>query len=199
MNRRRDRRRAIGRLFALILLAFGATVAGSGTSAAQQSGEAAPETVALDAFFGHWRGQGVAEGENEMFLSMSARDIDVTIRPHDDAFTVAWTTVIRAGSPDDPEIRRNSATLFFEPTDRENVWEAEGSENPLDDGAPLSWARLEGATLTVYQLVISERGGYDLTSYARTLEEDRMILVFTRLQDGAPVRSVRGRLTREAE
>jgi hypothetical protein len=189
------RRRFVGLIAAVPGILAG--VSSPGPAAAQgDDAAAAQETVAIDAFFGHWQGQGVAEGENDMFLSMSARDLDVTIRPHNDAFTVNWTTVIRAGSPDDPQIRRNSATLFFETTDRPNVWEAESSENPLDDGGTLSWARLEGATLTLYQLTLSDRGGYELTSYARTLEEDRMILVFTRLLDGAPVRSVRGRLSR---
>jgi len=190
-------RRRLGRLAAAIA-AVGLVAAIATAPAAAQDDAETVETVPLERFFGSWAGEGVSEGEDEMFLSLSAQDLDVTIGDAGDGFRVEWTTVFRTGSPDDPQIRRRSATLTFEPTDREGVWEAESSENPLEGGT-LSWARLEGATLSVYQLVLNDAGGYDLTSYARTLDGEAMALVFTRLRDGAPIRHVRGRLTRTGE
>ncbi|MEE8270699.1 MAG: hypothetical protein V3R98_03060 [Alphaproteobacteria bacterium] len=159
----------------------------------------AAEDLPLGAFFGTWQGHGVAENADSLYFAITTRDLDVVIKPDGDGFEITWTTVIRSGGdPNDPDVRRREATLEFRATDRPAVFEAESSGNPLE-GDVLSWARITENTLTVYQMVLNDGGGYDLTSYDRTISDLGMELVFRRLRDGDAVRSVTGRLIKTAD
>ena len=62
----------------------------------------------------------------------------------------------------------------------------------------MSWARVHGRTLSIYELTLNEHGGYELTSYDRMLTDLGMELVFQRIRDGEVVRVVRGRLVKVA-
>lgn len=169
-----------------------------GTALAQTETPESPEpTVAISDFVGNWQGMGVLETEDSLFFAMNRRDLDVTIDGDDRRFTVEWTTVRRSGDdPDAPEIRRESASLTFSSADHPHVYEASSSESPLDGGT-MSWARLHGQTLSVYQMAITEGGGYAVSTYDRTLlDGGDMALRFVRLEDGEPVREVNGQLSR---
>ncbi|MEQ8968418.1 MAG: hypothetical protein RID91_21545 [Azospirillaceae bacterium] len=190
---------------ALLLVALAGGHAGVAPARAQGDDGAAgsetevEETVPLDAFFGVWRGTGISEDKDQLFFSMSDRDMDVDIFGLGEGFRVRWTTVIRSGDPDSPDRRRRSAELSFEPVDRPGLYRATTGGSPLD-GEILSWARLHGRTLSVYQMMLNEEGGFDIAHYDRTLEGgDRMALVFRRLRDGQEIRAVRGTLTREGD
>lgn len=160
------------------------------------AGAATAQEVGLPAFFGRWEGTGIAEDPDNLFFSMTARDLDVRIEPVGDGFTVAWTTLIRVGDDTaNPEIRRREASLTFGPRSPMGFYPSLGSSDPLTGGV-MSWARLEGRTLTVHQMVMTEGGGYALTSYARTLAAPGMDLVFRRDQDGEITRTVRARLVK---
>jgi len=174
-----------------------ASAQGDGPQA--QTDAEAVETLPVEAFFGVWRGTGISEDKDQLFFSMSDRDMDVDIFGLGDGFRVRWTTVIRSGDPDAPEVRRRSAELSFEPTDRAGLFRAAGSGNPLEGGT-MSWARLHARTLSVYQMTLNQQGGFDIAHYDRTLEDDAtMSLVFRRLRDGEAIRAVRGSLTREGD
>lgn len=183
------------RHWVLVLLAFAVILVGPARAQDPQENEEEP-TVTIADFEGTWQGMGVLETEDSLFFAMNRRDLDVSVSGDEDRFTVEWTTITRSGeNPDDPDIRRESASLTFSPADHPHVYEASSSGNPLD-GDPMSWARLHGQTLSVYQMVITEGGGYSVSTYDRTLMDGGMLLRFVRLQDGQPVREVNGQLTR---
>lgn len=150
--------------------------------------------VPISAFFGTWQGSGVAENADSLYFAMTTRDFDVVVAPDGDGFTITWTTIIRSGGdPNNPDIRRRQATLTFEPADRAGMFEATDSGNPVD-GEVLSWARIVDNTLSVHQMTLNENGGFELTTYDRTLTGLGMELDFRRIRDGEEVRKVTGRL-----
>ena len=161
--------------------------------------EAAP-TVPLDAFFGSWAGTGVAEDEDPAFFALMARDLDVQIAPVEGGFRLSWQTLIRSGDDTaDPEQRLRATSLVFKPTERPNLFAAETNSDLLAGGT-VSWARLHGQTLSVYQTTLNAGGGHELLIFDRSFEDpenpDRLTVVFRRLTDGDVVRVVRGRLDR---
>ena len=156
----------------------------------------AQETVPLAAFSGVWEGNAIAENADSLYFDVTTRDMNVEIRPEGFGFRIVWTAVLRqGGDPENPNVYRRSAELVFQPAGRADLFEAESSGNPLV-GEVKSWARLHGRTLSVYELALNEQGGYELTSYDRTLTGTGMELVFQRLRDGEAVRTVTGRLVK---
>ena len=158
----------------------------------------AQEPVSHDAFYGTWQGTGIAENADSLFFAVTARDLDVVVEPVGNGFEIEWTAVIRGGGdPNNPDVRRRSSSLVFQPSGRPTVYIAEGSGDPLTGGS-MSWARVHGRTLSVYELTLNDEGGYELTSYDRTLTDLGMELIFQRIRDGEVVRVVRGRLVKVA-
>ncbi len=148
----------------------------------------------VSAFYGTWQGSGVAENADSLFFAMTTRDFDVVIEEASDGFTVTWTTVIRSGGdPNNPDIRRRQSSLTFEPADRPGVYESTDSGDPLEGGV-LSWARVRENTLSIHQMTLNDSGGFELTTYDRTITDVGMELSFRRLRDGEQVRTVTGRL-----
>lgn len=156
------------------------------------------DSVPIEAFAGSWEGTAVAENADSLYFGVTTRDMNIEIEPVNGGFRLFWTALLRqGGDPEDPDVYRRSAELVFRPAGEPNLFEAESSGNPLN-GEVLSWARLHGRTLSVYQLTLNDEGGYELTSYDRTLTGNGMELVFKRLRDGEPVRTVTGRLVKTA-
>lgn len=178
--------RAIFR-FALVILVM--TGAGSVRAA----------DLPIDAFYGHWSGGGVAESPDSLYFDMSARDFDVRIAPSGAGFLVAWTTILRkGGTPENPEFIKRSTELVFSPGSRPGIYEAAPAGNLLA-GEPVSWARIEGSTLTTYTMVVADDGTYTVSSYARTVSAGGMDLVFTAIREGSPVRVVKGKLVKDSD
>ncbi len=158
--------------------------------------QAAAVNLPFKAFFGTYGGTGISRTDADAFFGLTVRDLDVTIQPAKNGFTIVWTTVTREhGEPDNPRVKRSSSALTFAKTKRASIFRATTSKDPLS-GAPYSWARIDGQTLTVYQMVIADNGTYAMHVYDRTLTGSGMELKFTRVVDGQPVRSVSGKLTR---
>ncbi len=158
----------------------------------------AQSTVSINAFYGKWSGSAISESNISVNFRLTARDMDVEVRPSGDGFTVLWTTVLRQrGNPNDPTPERRSTELRFEPTDKPNVWRAVGSTDPLVDER-FAWARIAKQTLTVHLMVIRDDGGYDLQVYDRTLKPTGMDLEFTAFRDGTARRTAKGRLVKVA-
>ena len=105
----------------------------------------------------------------------TARDLDVTIKPKDGGFDIAWTTITH-GTTRGQRIVRKSETVAFVATERPNVFRAATPVEPLS-GTPYYWARIAGRTLTVYALLIGANGAYELTSWTRTLNPNGMDLI----------------------
>lgn len=160
-------------------------------------GAAHAQSIGVEAFYGRWEGSGIAEDPDNLFLSMTARDLDVRVEPvTGGGFTVTWTTLIRVGANTaNPEIRRREASLTFGPRAPMGFYPALNSSDPLTGGV-MSWARIEGQTLSVHQMVMIDEGGYALTSYDRTLAAPGMELFFQRQENGEITRTVRARLVK---
>jgi len=157
-------------------------------------------TADYESFYGVYAGRGVANTAGEL----SDRDLSVEIGPaqEGDGFTVAWTTA--ATSPDDGAIQRKAYRVRFIPTQRKGVYSSAmrmnmfGRPVPLDpmNGDPYVWAVIEGDTLKVYALLITDGFGYEMQVYARTLIKDGLEVTFSRVRDGERLRDVHAKLVR---
>ena len=153
----------------------------------------------IEAFFGNFRGNGIAENSDSLYFGVTVRDFDVAIGPSSKGFDVKWTAVIRGGGdPAKPNVRRKTLSLSFSPTNRPGVFKVENAADPLD-GEQFAWARLEDQTFTIYMLTIREDGGYEIQSYPRTLTRQGMDLIYARVRDGDKVRTVKGKLVKYAQ
>ena len=151
----------------------------------------------ISAFYGTYAGGTIRRGP----ASASPRDLQVAIHPTDGGFNVAWQTAIHEQMGD---VRQKAYSINFRPTERPGVFSSQmrankfGNMVPLDPfkGDPFIWARLSGDTLTVYALHITDKGGYDMQVYDRTLTADGMNVHFTRLREGQPATDIEGSLRR---
>lgn len=160
---------------------------------------AAAADLPIKAFYGTYSGSGIANSKDSLYFGITMRDLDVTIAPTDTGFRVDWTTVLRqGGSPDKPNVRRNSASISFVPSDHPQRFDAVDRGEPVSENG-YAWARIEDRTLTVYVLRVGESGSYNLQSYARTISGSGMDLKFTRIRDGEPLRSVTGKLIKQSD
>lgn len=149
-----------------------------------------------EAFYGTFSGGGVSSNKDSLYFAITSRDLDVVIRPAGAGFSVEWTTVIRrGGDPKKPDVRRRSTSRTFQPAGRPGLWRCTDSGDALA-GEQLCWARIHGNTLTVYEMTVLRDGRYSIQKYDRTLSGSGMELVFTRIRDGEPVRTVKGRLVK---
>ncbi|MFO0998184.1 MAG: hypothetical protein U1F33_15995 [Alphaproteobacteria bacterium] len=152
----------------------------------------------LKAFYGKYTGSGVANSEDSLYFGVTVRDTDVEIRPTADGFRVNWTTVLhQGGDPAKPDIRKRSSTTDFVYGARPNLFLGKSHGDPLVSGET-SWARISGNSLIIYIFTINEEGLYDVQTYVRTLTGAGMDLVFSRVRDGEPTRTVKAKLTRQS-
>lgn len=154
--------------------------------------------LSIKAFFGLWRGNAVSESEISSNFRVTARDLDVEVRPfQDDGFSLRWATLQRqAGSPDKPaEVLKQTLVNFRPDPGRPGVWISAGEEDPLV-GEPLYWSRIDGQTLVTFIFGLDNRGIAELQVYRRTLTGNGMELEFARSVDGQAIRGARGRLTK---
>jgi hypothetical protein len=157
------------------------------------------QTVGPAAFYGVFSGGGLAENEDSLYFGVTARDLDVTIRPDGAGFSVSWTTVIRqGGDPKNPNVRRRTTVKSFQPIPgRPNVFRAADSGDPVA-GQESVWARIHGSTLTVYLMSVDPGGSYEMQRYDRTVGVGGMQLVYTSEKDGEKLRKVTGRMVKQA-
>jgi len=168
------------------------------------AGSAHAEVV--EKFFGNYVGSGnaiVTDADRR-----EIRDLDVTLeRYKNKGFTLNWITVIRDenGGRTGTDVKRREVTENFVPVeDKENVFvlSPEGGlfqkselPNPLH-GDAVRWAAIDGDTMTVYSLAISETGGAELQVYRRALTDKGMTISFKRLQDDEVMVRMSGDLVR---
>jgi hypothetical protein len=174
----------------LAALAFALLLTTAGGARAQSAG--------IAEFFGEWRGSGVSQSNVSLNFKVTARDLDVAIRPEGEGFAVRWTTVLRQkGDPGAPTAERKSSEIHFVPAGKPNVWRGRDFADPMGSNG-YAWARIEKQTLVLHVLSVRDDGGYEMQIYERTLEGTGMRLKFTSHRDGDPVRSVKGRLIKVA-
>jgi len=183
------------RLFAILA----AAVVLFAASAEAQAPRRAPAPVNISAFYGEWRGSGISENSVSTNFRLTARDLDVSVKPDGEGFVVSWTTVQRqSGDPSNPTAERKVTTIRFVPSGRAGIWKEVDARDPIASER-YAWAAIHGQTLTVQSLAIRDDGGYDMQVYDRTLEPTGMKLDFTAFSDGAQRRTARGRLVKVAQ
>lgn len=161
-----------------------------------------PSAMAQDfsPFLGHWKGSGISETEDSIYFAVTVRDMDVVIeKVSETSFRLSWTTITReSGDPDNPDVKKRSATLVFNATDKPGVYRTEESGDPLKS-EPVWWSRVEGDSLFTYMLRIREDGTWQVQKYTRAVSGQGMTLTYQRITDGTSERQVRGRLVKHAE
>ena len=161
---------------------------------------ASADSPPFERFFGRFEGEAVVDARGRM----STRTTSVEIRPVDRGFTVKWVTVVP--KPEGKEAQK-AYSVKFKPTKREGIYVSAvrkdlfGKAVPNDPlkGEPFSWAKISGDKLTVYTLMITDSGEYEMQTNERTLTPDGIDLQFSRVRDGELVLTVTGRLGRVRE
>lgn len=153
----------------------------------------------IDAFLGNYVGKATEIRSED---GEAGRDLSVSITKGDDGrtFVIEWGTVIWKTS-DRPVQQRYKIT--FIPSERNNIFAAAmrkdmfGKYVPLDPmkGDPYFWARIAGNTLSVYYILVTDEGGYEMQVYHRTLTEPgKMKVEFRRIRDGVALRTITAEL-----
>ena len=180
-----------------ILVATGLAVASAG---------AAAEDPTIEDFAGDWRGAELRVSGAAEDLKPSPADLDVQVVAADAGFQMSWTVFRRA---EGGTFESQKIDASFAPTERPGVFAFEpgssslltrlfadpATANPLE-GEALLWARLAGATLTVYSLAIDTDGSFDLDRYARTLTDQGMTARYDHRIENDLILTVEGRLER---
>lgn len=152
----------------------------------------------LNRFEGSYEGSAEVQAADGTLIP---RDMSVDIAETRRGFEVRWTSVTYRP---DGRVSEKSYTVEFVPTERSAVYSAAqqrnvfGHEVQLDPmkGEPYVWARIIDDTLTVYSLYVSEKGGYILQQYDRTLVDGGLQLRFQSISNGEIQRAVKTFLTR---
>ncbi|MCV3271990.1 hypothetical protein [Roseobacter sinensis] len=127
--------------------------------------------------------------------STQDRDMSVTISETKQGFVVSWTT---STFRPDGSTKQKSYKVEFVPSDRGDVYASAmkrnvfGHDVQLDPmkGEPYVWSRIEGDTLSVYSLFVSEDGGYEIQQFNRTLAEGGLELDYKSVRNGEIQRTV---------
>ena len=150
-----------------------------------------------DIFIGEYEGIYISDRGKEF-----NRDLSVQITAVDDGFNVAWkTTTFKKDKP-----KEKSYSIDFIKTDREHIYEAAqkknlfGGRDPLDpmQGDPYFWARIEDNKLTVFAMIVTDNGGYEMQTFDRVLQENKNLqLRYHRVRDGEALRTIEAELIRK--
>ena len=165
----------------------------AGVMLAASAADAADAPVS--AFYGEYIGTAIAETKMPSKVTVTARDLDTTIKAAGEGFEISWATVEYKMQPGKVTSNRATASISFLPTARKNIFKSAKPSDPTGD-EPLYWARISGQTLTVFAVTVNDKGDQDVSSWARTLNGNRMDLVFRRSVAGEPLRSVKGSLSK---
>lgn len=149
----------------------------------------------IEDFFGTYVGRSIST----IGAGLSTRDLNVVIKKHKKGFTLDWATVTRKA---DGKVKSKSYSINFRASKRPGIYASAmrnnvfGGSVPLDplEGDPYVWAALEGDTLTVHALIITDEGGYEMQIYSRTLTEEGLFLKFSRNRDGVQQKFITGTL-----
>ena len=131
-----------------------------------------------------------------------SRDLSVEITETKDGFNVSWkTTTFKNNEP-----KTKSYSIDFIESEREHIYKAAqkknvfGGREPLDPlkGDAYAWARVDGPKLTIYALIITGDGGYEMQTYDRILLDDNNLhLKFSRVREGQTLKTIDTKLYRQ--
>ena len=154
----------------------------------------------IDDFYGTYVGRSVSGDDG----AVKERDINVEIKEIKRGFNISWSTVTHRK---DGDSKRKSYSIDFQRTNRDNIFQSGmrkdvfGGKRPNDPmkGDPYVWSRIKGDTLSVYALIVTDDGTYDMQAYHRTLTDEGMSLRFSRTMEGEPKKVLTGELKRFKE
>lgn len=153
----------------------------------------AEDAAGIKAFYGQYKGEGVAKNRDNLDFSRSMRELDTIIEPDGaNGFAVKWTTVIRDGDTG----RKIDNSFRFVPTAKANVFKSVDSGDPIEKGH-YAWARVDGRMLVVNVIEVGSEGQGRWQVYERRLTGDGMELTFRRLDPSGALRIVSGKLKRQ--
>jgi len=154
-------------------------------------------THTIEPFFGDYIGEATFTDEGIEYK----RDLGVSISKTKKGFRVVWKTTTHKPNGGG---KTKTYDIDFIPTKRDNVYSSAmktnvfGGRTALDplEGDPYVWARITDDTLTVFALIVTEEGGYEMQVYDRTLAPDGLDLKFSRNRNGKNLRLIEARLKR---
>ena len=160
-----------------------------------------PAWVKAEELFDPFLGKYTGHAEIAIDGAQNRRDLGVTIARSKDGFSVSWTTTTIKPSG---KLKTKSYSIDFVPTRRGGVYSSAmktnvfGGRVALDpmQGDPYVWARIVGPIFTVFALLILDDGGYEMQVYERTLTNNGLDLVFSRVHNGEQLKEIRATLNR---
>jgi hypothetical protein len=170
---------------------------------------AAADEVAIEDFFGQWRGAELSVDGTEQAPKLSPSDLDMAIDGADGGFHIR--TFALAVQPDGT-LGARPIDATFAPTETPGVYAfAPNSDsllsslfadpavgNPLE-GDTLLWARLQGDTLHIYSLAIDADGGFVLEQSSGQLLRDGMAARYQLRRQNDRIITVEARLERAGD
>ncbi|MEZ5823926.1 MAG: hypothetical protein R3C97_04045 [Geminicoccaceae bacterium] len=136
----------------------------------------------------------------------AVRDIDIVIgKPDRGDLRIDWVNVDRVdGRRDVPGVKRRAGSLVFDQVDGGDYLVENRGYDPFHErdelapieGDPLRWGYLGDDGLRIFSFVILDDGSYELQTYVRRLDGDRLELDFVRIVDGEVQRRITGRAQR---
>lgn len=145
-------------------------------------------------FYGAYLGHGTEEHVGEAGSGdkeTQTRFSQVIIRPAaEGGFSIEWATLKLKGDEIPREADTKSYMQNFRAADRPNLFRDVTSGDP-NLGADVSWAVINGDTLSIVQVSVGPDGSYFVTHYDRTLTDKGMDVRFTRFENSRIVRAVR--------
>jgi hypothetical protein len=173
------------------------------------SAAATAAEVAIEDFFGEWRGVEISVDDGEQAPKLSPSDLDAAITDEDGGFRIR---ALALGREPDGTLVARPLDATFAPTEVPGVFAfapAGGSllsslfadpavGNPLE-GDTLLWARLQDDALHVYSLAIDRAGGYALEHSTGRLTEDGMAAKYELRSENDQIVTVEGRLERAGD
>ena len=146
-------------------------------------------------FLGDFVGQVVYAGP----AGLAKRDLEVSVRRERGGFSLKWTTISQKSSG---KLKRAEHFVAFAPAKRPGFYAATDRINrlgvriPIDPlaGDPQVWAKINGKTMTVYAVLITDDGKHEVQTYERTLVPGGMELNFSRVRDGKPLKAITAKL-----
>jgi hypothetical protein len=166
---------------------------------------AAAGDVSLESFHGQWRATEAAVEGDALDLEVRPGDLNTTLTVERGGFRLRWTALERDQATG--TFARREAEATFKATNRPGVFAYDEQQtsllgrlfaspatgNPLE-GETLLWARLDGPTLIVFSLGLTNRGGFDLHRAAHTLEDGVISLDHVVETEDRGRTTIRGRL-----
>lgn len=172
-----------------------ATTVVAGSAALAADDPAKPERHPIEPFVGTYAGTGVSELVGGKQSKVTQRDYDVEIVKDGDNFKVLWSSIDFRVNDGQTNPKAQGQTVVFQPTVNGKLFK--GPEADLMQGQTQYWAGIDGNSLTVYSVTISETGGYILNAWTRTLQGKNLLLAFRSTVDGNIRRTATGQLAKK--